>query len=105
MNDTPREKAEDLIAALCAVKRAITAPELGRLLCVSSRLIYRMVADGELPAIRVCGCIRFSPTAVAQWLRENSGSRVSRKKASNPLTSTVKNPVKSAAKKTYIKVS
>jgi len=39
------------------------------LLNVSSRTVYDLVANGELPHVRVGGQIRFVPEALEEWLR------------------------------------
>ena len=50
--------------------RALTAEELAKLLSVSKVTIFKHAAAGRIPSFRVGTCVRFDPTAVAQWLRK-----------------------------------
>jgi excisionase family DNA binding protein len=50
--------------------RALTAPELARLLAVDRATIYRQAQAGILPCFRIGATVRFEPRAVAAWLRD-----------------------------------
>ena len=50
--------------------RALTAPQLARLLSVDRATVYRAAKSGVLPSFRIGCCVRFDPKAVAAWLRE-----------------------------------
>ena len=49
--------------------RALTTPQLARLLAVDRATIYRLAQQGRIPAFRIATAIRFDPRAVAAWLR------------------------------------
>jgi excisionase family DNA binding protein len=51
--------------------RALLVSEVAEVLNISERLVYRMAKDGIIPSIRIAGCIRFDPLALARWLRAN----------------------------------
>ena len=53
------------------IKRAMTAAEVAKLLCVSPVTVYRMASAGQLPNFKVGTAVRFDPRAVADWLRGN----------------------------------
>ena len=50
------------------LKPADLAPALG----VKPRRVYQLIANGELPAIRVGGAIRLPRAAWEEWLRTRS---------------------------------
>src|SRR5512141_2483572 len=52
----------------------LTTRELQELLCVDRKTIYRMLQEGELPAVRVGGQWRFSRQAINTWLAETASS-------------------------------
>jgi excisionase family DNA binding protein len=54
-------------------ERLLTTRELVGLLQLDRVTIYRMVKDGELPALRVGGQWRFSEDAVSAWLKRRRG--------------------------------
>lgn len=55
------------------VDRLLTTRELQDLLQLDRVTIYRMVKDGELPALRVGGQWRFSSEAIDAWLKTQPG--------------------------------
>lgn len=57
--------------------RLLTTRELVALLHLDRVTIYKMVKDGELPALRVGGQWRFSEEAVGVWLKGRSGETLS----------------------------
>jgi excisionase family DNA binding protein len=50
--------------------RALTAPQLAKLLAVDRATVYRAAKSGALPSFRINSCVRFDPRAVARALRE-----------------------------------
>jgi len=62
--DTMYQENENLGAAVC-VKRAAS------ILGVSTRTIWRMIAAGELTAIRIRGCTRLLQAQVLGYLNGN----------------------------------
>jgi excisionase family DNA binding protein len=68
--------------------RLLTTRELEDLLQLDRVTIYRMVKDGELPALRVGGQWRFSSEAIDAWLqgqRDDSAPKAERRPASPDL--------------------
>jgi excisionase family DNA binding protein len=55
-----------------AKPRALMVTEVAALLNVSGRQIYKLVAEHRIPYLRIAGCIRFDPYALAAWLREKA---------------------------------
>jgi excisionase family DNA binding protein len=43
--------------------------EVAELLGVSRQKVYKMVANGEIPYLRIRGCIRFLPEQLIGWVR------------------------------------
>jgi excisionase family DNA binding protein len=48
------------------------ADELGDLLSISRKHIYKLAKAGRIPHYRLFGSIRFDPEAVAQWLESRA---------------------------------
>jgi putative molybdopterin biosynthesis protein len=46
----------------------LTAEELGELLRVTSNTVVRMARDGEVPAIKIFGKLRFNAAEIEQWI-------------------------------------
>ena len=46
----------------------LTAEELGELLRVTSNTVVRMARDGEVPAIKIFGRLRFNAAEIEQWI-------------------------------------
>lgn len=46
----------------------LTAEELGELLRVTSNTVVRMARDGEVPAIKIFGKLRFDAAEIERWL-------------------------------------
>jgi excisionase family DNA binding protein len=59
---------------------------VGEALSVSPRTVRKMVADGELEAIRVRGSVRFEPAAIARYVDEH---RMETRMASGDVTSSL----------------
>lgn len=54
----------------------LTAAQVGRLLQVSEKSVYRWVkADPTLPALRIGGTVRFPRERLERWLREREQGR------------------------------
>jgi len=49
---------------------ALTATELGGLLSISPKTIFKQAKVGRIPSFRVGTCVRFDPFSVARWLRK-----------------------------------
>lgn len=64
--------------------RLLTTRELQELLQLDRVTIYRMVKEGELPALRVGGQWRFSAEAIDSWLVEQQGEPAPRLNAREP---------------------
>ena len=45
--------------------------EVAELLGISRQKVYKMVANGEIPYLRIRGCIRFLPEQLIGWVRIN----------------------------------
>jgi excisionase family DNA binding protein len=56
---------EDIIGSR---KTALTVAEVAALLNVSGRLVYQLVAIGDIPHFRVGSAVRFEPKALSEWL-------------------------------------
>ena len=48
---------------------ALTADELAPLLSVSRITIFKHARARRIPSFRIGTCVRFDPSAVAQWIR------------------------------------
>jgi excisionase family DNA binding protein len=48
---------------------ALTADELAPLLSVSRITIFKHARTRRLPSFRIGTCVRFDPSAVAEWIR------------------------------------
>jgi excisionase family DNA binding protein len=46
----------------------LSVPEMGRRLGVSTRTAYQLVADCEVPVIRLRGVLRVPATALDKWI-------------------------------------
>jgi len=57
---------EDIIQSR---KSALTVAEVAELLNVSGRLVYQLVAIGDIPHFRVGKAVWFEPKALSVWLR------------------------------------
>jgi excisionase family DNA binding protein len=79
---------------------ALSASELAQLLSVHRLTIYRAAKSGALRSFRINSCIRFSPRAVAAWLRERGARRsavsVTKPNSKRSLRSTAKAGARSA---------
>ncbi len=49
---------------------ALTVAEVAKVLNVSIRQVYGLVACNKIPHIKIGGCIRFDPTEFAAWVRQ-----------------------------------
>src|SRR5690348_1905600 len=52
------------------IGHALTAEQLGNILCVSTITIFKHAKAGRIPSFRIGTCVRFDPKSVAQWLRK-----------------------------------
>jgi excisionase family DNA binding protein len=64
--------------------KLLTTRELVDMLQLDRVTIYKMVKDGELPALRVGGQWRFSAEAVDSWLKGHGGEVPTESAVSNP---------------------
>jgi excisionase family DNA binding protein len=62
----PRPSLYDLLAA----KPCWTAPELAAVLCVSPKLIYKLVRERRIPFFRIGTAVRFCGKSVSGWIWE-----------------------------------
>jgi excisionase family DNA binding protein len=71
-------------------KSAMTVAQVAEILSVSERLIYQLVAAGEVPHFRIGAAVRFEPKTLSAWLNEklqaSSKSLRSRADGRNPQT-------------------
>jgi excisionase family DNA binding protein len=51
-------------------KSALKVEEVAQILSVSQRLVYQLVAVGEIPHFKVGSAVRFEPKALSDWLHE-----------------------------------
>lgn len=54
------------------IDHALTADELAPLLAVSRITIFKHARRGNIPSFRLGMCVRFDPSAVADWIRTGS---------------------------------
>jgi excisionase family DNA binding protein len=59
-----------ILAALEGRTSLMDAAELGQLLNLSAKSIYRKARTGELPSVRFGYSVKFDPQAMARWLRK-----------------------------------
>jgi excisionase family DNA binding protein len=78
MSSIRNEKSSSRTASLADFvegrPRALMVPEVAALLNVSGRQIYKLAAEQRIPCLRIAGCIRFDPWALAIWLRQKAAS-------------------------------
>jgi excisionase family DNA binding protein len=55
--------------SLAPVQRLSTVPELAREWGVCERTIWRLIADGELEALRIRRAVRVTPESQSRYLR------------------------------------
>ena len=70
--NTARDAARQPLSLAEQIERrdcALTADELSRTLNVSKITIFKQAKAGRIPSFRIGTCVRFDPTAVAQWPR------------------------------------
>lgn len=66
----------------------IDVHELSQLICVSSGTLYHWVSANRIPYVRLSArCLRFSPTAIREWLAQLSEVTVTEKRAGRRNTS------------------
>lgn len=51
--------------------RLLTIPEVARRLAVSERQVWRFIAEGDIPAIRLRGSTRVAESDLDEWLERN----------------------------------
>jgi excisionase family DNA binding protein len=54
-----------------AVGSLLTVKQVAAMLGVSSRTVWRMIAEGQLKAVRVRGCTRVYLQSVEEYLKRN----------------------------------
>jgi len=64
---------ETLADRIGSYRGALTARQLSELLSISAVTVFKMAKRGMLPSMRIGGCVRFCPAAIARWLRERGG--------------------------------
>lgn len=52
------------------MRDVMTVDDVAAYLQVSDRTVYNLVADGQIPAVKIAGKWRFLKTAVDRWLDE-----------------------------------
>ena len=62
------DREGNIVSYIRCRRSAWTADELGELLSLSRKHIYKMAKAGRMPSYRVGGAIRFDPRATADWL-------------------------------------
>lgn len=50
----------------------LTAPEVAEILTVSKRIVYRLVADGELKSIKIRGSLRIYREGLEEYITKQS---------------------------------
>jgi excisionase family DNA binding protein len=70
LNSTRSEGTMTLIDKLKTIDRALTVPELAKLLHLGKTAIYDMVRRGAIPCIRFGYSVRFDPQEIAEWLQK-----------------------------------
>jgi excisionase family DNA binding protein len=53
------------------IEPLLTINDVCRLLSISKQTLYRLLGDGQLPATRVRGHLRFSPDDLREFLDRN----------------------------------
>jgi excisionase family DNA binding protein len=71
-NDKSSSRTVSLAEFVEARPRALMVPEVAALLRVSARQVYKLAAEHRIPSLRIAGCIRFDPSALAMWLRQKA---------------------------------
>ena len=62
----------NLLDDLAKRETALSVEEVATILQTTKRQIKRMIADGELPSIRVGNAVRFDPEVFSEWLRKTT---------------------------------
>jgi excisionase family DNA binding protein len=68
--DDSRNPSRDLVSVVESNDTAWTVPKLAKLLSLSARSLYDMIASGSLPAYKIGTVIRLCPASTAEWLRD-----------------------------------
>ncbi len=50
-------------------RKPMTAKELGPILNVHPKTLYKMAHRNDIPSVMIGDCVRFDPRSVALWLR------------------------------------
>lgn len=66
MADVPRETLERLV---------LRVPEVARILDVSESQVYRRIAAGDLPAVRIGASVRVPRRALEEWIEASVAPR------------------------------
>ncbi len=59
----------------------LTVDQLADVLQVSRVYVYKLVRERKLPAVRIGKAVRFTETALEQWLKEKEAACTSNKSA------------------------
>ena len=62
---TDRPTTDAIMSSLPRV--LVTRAEAARMLSVSERMVWRLTAEGVLPAVRIGRCVRYRPSDIACW--------------------------------------
>lgn len=65
----PFMDTQDLATQIEQTGRALTAPELAKLLGFGRSTLYEMTKSGRIPYIRISTSIRYDCFQIATWLR------------------------------------
>jgi len=50
----------------------MTVPEVAQKLNMSTKTVYRMAQEGDLPGVKIGSSWRFLPTQVAKWVKDKA---------------------------------
>lgn len=70
MRDSENSVPETIADYISQFDHCLTAPELARLLGIHRITVYKLAAQGKIPAFRINTAVRFDPRTVAKWLRD-----------------------------------
>lgn len=66
------EHEYDLPTRIAQRRRALTVAELADFLSLSTKQVYELIKQGQIPSYRIGGSIRLDPGPTARWLREQA---------------------------------
>jgi len=59
-----------IVEQIAARKKALRVPEFAEMVGMSKRVLYTMVKDGRLPAIKIGDSVVLDPKTTAAWLQK-----------------------------------